>query len=81
MPWKTMEVQELRVMFVVAAYRREKTLAELGREFGISRPVGYESLKRYRQGEWQRLRNTVGEEGRLEYVPTSASRPTELGLD
>jgi hypothetical protein len=39
MPWKTMDVQEQRVRFVVAAYRREKTLAELCREFGISRPV------------------------------------------
>ena len=28
----------------------EKMLAELCREFGISRPVGYEWLKRYRQG-------------------------------
>jgi len=50
MPWKTMDVREQRVGFVVAAYRREKTLAELCREFGISRPVGYEWLKRYRQG-------------------------------
>jgi len=50
MPWKTMDVREQRVRFVVAAYRREKTLAELCREFGISRPVGYEWLKRYRQG-------------------------------
>ena len=50
MPWKTMDVQEQRVRFVVAAYRREKALAELCREFGISRPVGYEWLKRYRQG-------------------------------
>jgi putative transposase len=50
MPWKTMDVREQRVRFVVAAYRREKTLAELCREFGISRPVGCEWLKRYRQG-------------------------------
>ena len=50
MPWKTMDVQEQRVRFVVAANRRGKTLAELCREFGISRPVGYEWLKRYRQG-------------------------------
>jgi transposase len=50
MPWKTMDVREQRVRFVVAAYRREKALAELCREFGISRPVGYEWLKRYRQG-------------------------------
>src|SRR5512144_2053536 len=45
-----MDVREQRVRFVVAAYRREKTLAELCREIGISRPVGYEWLKRSRQG-------------------------------
>ena len=55
MAWKTMDVQEQRVRFVVAAYRREKTLAELCREFGISRPVGYEWLKRYRRAEWQAI--------------------------
>ncbi len=31
MPWKNLDVQEQRVRFVVAAYRREKTLAELCR--------------------------------------------------
>jgi len=60
MPWKTMDVQEQRVRFVVAAYRREKALAELCREFGISRPVGYEWLKRYARAEWQRLLNAAG---------------------
>ena len=60
MPWKTMDVREQRVRFVVAAYRREKTLAELCREFGISRPVGYEWLKRYRQGGVQRSRSAAG---------------------
>jgi transposase InsO family protein len=50
MPWKTMDVQEQRVRFVVAAHRREKTMVALCQEFGISRPVGYEWLKRYHQG-------------------------------
>jgi len=45
-----MDVKEQRVRFVVAAYRREKAMAELCREFGISRPVGYEWLRRYEQG-------------------------------
>jgi transposase-like protein len=45
-----MDVQEQRVRFVVAAHRREKTMVALCQEFGISRPVGYEWLKRYRQG-------------------------------
>ena len=50
MPWRTMEVREQRVRFVVAAHRREKAMAELCREFDISRPVGYEWLRRYREG-------------------------------
>jgi transposase InsO family protein len=50
MAWKTMDVQEQRVRFVVAAHRREKTMVGLCQEFGISRAVGYEWLRRYRQG-------------------------------
>jgi len=49
MPWKTMDVQEQRVRFVVLAERREKSLTVLCREFGISRPTGYLWLLRYRQ--------------------------------
>ena len=50
MAWRTMDVREQRVRFVVAALRREKSMAELCREFGISRPVGYEWLRRYEAG-------------------------------
>ena len=50
MPWRTMDVREQRVRFVVAAHRREKSLAELCREFDISRPAGYEWLRRYEAG-------------------------------
>ena len=49
MAWRTMDVREQRVRFVVAAQRREKSLSELCREFDISRPVGYEWLRRYEQ--------------------------------
>jgi transposase InsO family protein len=49
MAWKTMDVQEQRVRFVVAAARREKPLAAVCREFEISRPTGYLWLKRYKQ--------------------------------
>jgi transposase-like protein len=41
MPWKTMEAEEQKVRFVVAAARREKSLSALCQEFGISRPTGY----------------------------------------
>jgi len=55
MPWKTMELREQRVRFVVAAHRREKSMAELCREFDISRPAGYEWLRRYEQGGVQAI--------------------------
>ncbi len=50
MAWGTMNVQEQRVRFVVAASRREKTMSALCREFDISRPTGYQWLARYRTG-------------------------------
>src|SRR5208283_1336972 len=49
MPWKTMDVQEQRVQFVVAASRGEKSLAALCQEFGISRPTGMLWRDRYQQ--------------------------------
>ena len=49
MAWKTMDVREQRVRFVVAAARREKPLVALCREFEISRPTGYLWLKRTRK--------------------------------
>ena len=45
-----MDLREQRVRFVVAAHRREKSFAELCREFDISRPAGYEWLRRYEAG-------------------------------
>jgi transposase InsO family protein len=47
MPWKTMDVREQRVNFVVTARRGEKPLSVLCEEFGISRPTGYLWLSRY----------------------------------
>jgi transposase InsO family protein len=47
MAWKTMDVQEQRVRFVVTAARREKPLAAICQDFEISRPTGYLWLKRY----------------------------------
>jgi transposase InsO family protein len=50
MPWKTMDVQEQRIKFVVAASRREKPFVRLCEEFGISRPTGLLWVERYRAG-------------------------------
>jgi len=49
MPWKTMDAEEQKVRFVVAATRREKPLSALCKEFGISRPTGYLWWKRYQE--------------------------------
>jgi transposase InsO family protein len=47
MPWKTMDVEEQKVKFVVAATRQKKSFTALCQEFGISRPTGCLWRKRY----------------------------------
>ena len=49
MPWRTMDVHEQRVEFVVAAARKSKSFRSLCQEFGISRPTGYLWLRRYQR--------------------------------
>jgi transposase InsO family protein len=49
MAWGMKDIGEQRVRFVVAVSRREKPLAQLCREFDISRPTGYVWIKRYRE--------------------------------
>jgi transposase InsO family protein len=49
MAWKTMDVREQRVQFVVAASRQEKPFTKLCQEFGISRPTGMLWRERYQQ--------------------------------
>ena len=50
MAWRSVEVEEQRVRFVVAASRNSGSLTGLCAEFGISRPTGYLWLERYRAG-------------------------------
>src|SRR5271170_7488201 len=50
MAWGTVNVDEQRMRFVVSASRGEKTLQQLCQEFDISRPTGYEWLRRYQAG-------------------------------
>src|SRR5580698_2866587 len=50
MPWRESSVVEQRLLFVVAASRRERGFAGLCREFGISRQTGYTWLQRYAAG-------------------------------
>ncbi len=50
MAWGTVDVDEQRMKFVVRADRREKTMRALCAEFEISRPTGYEWLRRFKAG-------------------------------
>jgi transposase InsO family protein len=49
MPWKATKVSEQRLQFVVLASRKERSLAALCEEFGISRQTGYRWWKRFQQ--------------------------------
>ena len=51
MPWETKTAMEEREAFVLAAEQREKTIAALCREFGISRKTGYKWLGRAKEGQ------------------------------
>src|SRR5260370_37920181 len=50
MAWRTMEVAEQGMRFVVAASRGKREMRALCAEFSISRPTGYLWLERYRAG-------------------------------
>ncbi len=50
MAWSTVNVDDQRVRFVVSATRGDKTMRALCAEFEISRPTGYEWLRRYTAG-------------------------------
>ncbi len=49
MAWKTMDVHEQRVRFVVAATQRAQPFSALCAEYEISRPTGYLWLQRYQE--------------------------------
>ena len=48
MAWRTMEVADQRIRFVIAASGSSRSMVELCAEFGISRTTGYVWLGRYR---------------------------------
>jgi transposase InsO family protein len=47
MPWRTESVMDQRIEFVLRAEGGEESIAELCRDYGISRPTGYLWLHRY----------------------------------
>ena len=51
MPWKEKSVNKMREEFVKRVLAKEKSKAELCREYGISRPTGDKWISRYLNGE------------------------------
>jgi transposase InsO family protein len=74
MAWRSVEVEEQRIRFVVAASRSELSLTGLCAEFGISRPTGYLWLNRYRAGG-------VGGVAERSRRPRSSPRRTAEGIE
>jgi len=50
MAWGTVNVDEQRMQFVILASRREKPMKQLCEQFQISRPTGYQWLRRFHEG-------------------------------
>ena len=57
MPWKETTVVSIREEFVLKALEPRTNLAELCREFGVSRKTGYKWLERYKSGGVLALRD------------------------
>jgi transposase InsO family protein len=74
MAWRSVDVQEQRVRFVVAASLRGSSVSALCGEFGISRATGHVWLKRYRGGGV----GAVAEQSRR---PLSSPRRTEAAIE
>ena len=50
MPWKETHPVEERIRFIEARLSGERTMAELCREFGISRKTGFKWWARFQEG-------------------------------
>lgn len=68
MPWKNASVVLARENFVLCALRELQPFAWTCREFGISRPIGYKWLRRYRAGGASALHE-------LSHAPLHPARP------
>lgn len=71
MAWGSVDVEEQRMRFVIAASRREKPFGKLCQEFEISRPTGYQWWQRYEAGGYQ----AVVEKSRRPHSSPERTRP------
>lgn len=74
MAWGSVDVEEQRMRFVIAASRKEKPFSRLCAEFAISRPTGYQWWRRYQSGGYR----GVAEKSRR---PHHSPQRTEAGIE
>src|SRR6201989_370193 len=49
MPWKESRIVDQRLQFLSSYQKKEMSLSDLCREFGVSRPTGYRWINRYKE--------------------------------
>jgi transposase len=49
MPWKESRIMDQRLQFLSSYQKEEMSVADLCREYGISRPTGYRWINRYNE--------------------------------
>jgi transposase-like protein len=49
MPWKEIRIVDQRLQFLSSYQKEEMSVADLCREYGISRPTGYRWINRYEE--------------------------------
>jgi transposase InsO family protein len=74
MPWRTTNVEEQRMQFVIRATSGAERLSALCREFGISRPTGYLWRRRYEQS---RTLTEIGERSRRPHHSPTRTGPRQ----
>src|SRR5262249_11541194 len=74
MAWGSVDVDEQRMQFVIAASRKEKPFRRLCEEFDISRPTGYQWRRRYQTGGYEAV---VEKSRRPQHSPRQTSSEIE----
>jgi hypothetical protein len=80
MPWQTMDVEEQKARFVVAATRQEKSFTALRQESGIPRPTGClwgEALSRSGLGRDRRAQPASAAESHANHGGVGAVRGSD----
>src|SRR5271155_3195462 len=74
MPWKESRIVDQRLQFLSSYQKKEMSVSELCRDFGVSRPTGYRWINRYKESGPEGLLN-------LSSKPHSCSHETPEAVE